>query len=117
MGNLDIPPLAGLSPTAHQDYQFVTVTAEIDSVAWADVNAVFQYAATDASNVGQIASLHTGECRPHSYRCAHVEIVKPTTERAATAFVDVLSDLDHNIIVTLTLLSCKMRELTFVDRS
>ena len=38
-GILDVLLLAHFGPTAEQDYQGVSVSAEIDPVAWADVYA------------------------------------------------------------------------------
>ena len=92
-----------LSPTSEQDYQGISVSAEIDSVAWTDVHAALQHSAPNAFDVGQVSSLHPGEGRPDPGRCIGVEIVKSTTERTAATVVDILSDLDYTAMVTRTL--------------
>ncbi len=57
---LNVPLLACLGATAKQDYQGVSVSAEICALAWTNVDTVLQHPAADTSHIRQVASLHAG---------------------------------------------------------
>ena len=59
-GILDFPLLARLGATAKQDYQGVSVSAEIYPVPWANIDTVLQHTAANTSHIRQVASLHVG---------------------------------------------------------
>ena len=91
----DVPLLASFRPTAKQDYQGVSVSAEIDSVAGADIDAILQHATANASHIGQVASLHSGQGRSYPDRCAGIKTVEPSTERTASPAINVFSEFNH----------------------
>ena len=97
---MDVPLLTRLGPAAQQDYQGISVSAEIDPVAWADIYAALQNASPYASHVGQVSSLHAGKGGSHLGRCPGIETVEPSTEWTAAPVVYVFSDLNHAVMVT-----------------
>ena len=50
-----IVPLAFLSPAAKQNYKALTVTAKIDSIPRAEVDAVFLNAASNSFCIGEVS--------------------------------------------------------------
>lgn len=60
-----IVPLAFLSPAAKQNYKALTVTAKIDSISRAKVDAVFLNAASNAFCIGEVALCHSSNRDRH----------------------------------------------------
>jgi len=61
----DVQPLAVLRATGKQNDEPAAVTAEIDSVAGAEINPVFENAAAYPFDVGQVAIRNSLERRCH----------------------------------------------------
>ncbi len=87
--------LALLGTTAEQDDEGVSVPAEIDPGAGAEIYAVLGDTGPDALGAGEIALLHPGQGRRHLGRRAGIETIEPLGEWAAALGVDVFPDLDH----------------------
>ena len=72
--------LALLGAAAKQNYQAITVFAEIDPVAWSNIDFPFKYACPDAVHVRPVACRELIQCRRNLCRCNGIEPIKARGE-------------------------------------
>ncbi len=70
MGGLDIPLLAFFGATTEQDDEGISILAEINPVAGAEIYAVLEDTGPDALGVGEVALLYPDQSRRHLGRCS-----------------------------------------------
>src|SRR5487761_1164571 len=94
-GILYILVLPFLCTAAKQDDELIAVFAEINPVAWTEIDLVFRDAFTNRLNRGRIASGNTFQ-RDGDFGCGcNIEAVKPRPVFVTTTSVQVLTNPNH----------------------
>src|SRR5580704_15789641 len=92
LGGFNVGPLVLLRAAGEQDHQPVAVTPEIDAVAWAEIDLVFQNAATHGFDGGEIAIGDSFQGCCDLRRGVHVEAAQPLREGAFSGAVNILAN-------------------------
>jgi hypothetical protein len=90
-------PLVLLRAAGEQDHQPIAVPPEIDPVAWAEIDLVFQNAATHGFDGREIAIGDSFQGRCDLRRCMHVEAAQPLREGAFSRAVNIFAYVDQGL--------------------
>jgi hypothetical protein len=90
---LDIVLLTALGAPSEQDNQRVTIPAEIEPIAWPEVDAVLEDATSNALCIREIAGFHPGEDPGDPRASLTIETVEPSRKGAGIRLIRVLDDL------------------------
>jgi len=97
--------LALFRAAGQENHQPVAISAEINTVSGAEIHLVFENAATDGLNVGQVSIRDTLERRCNFGGGLNVKCTEPLCEGASPGGADVLPHVEHESIITHTLVS------------
>ena len=89
--------LAFLSPAAKQNYKALTVTAKIDSIPMAEVDAVFLNAASNSFCIGEVAPCHSSNPDRHFRGGRGVQSVEPFPVWRTPVCGEVFAYVNHRI--------------------
>ena len=95
--------LALLRATREQNNDPVAIPPEVNAVAGAKINLVFENAVTNRFDVGQVTIRNPFQRRCYFRRGMNVECAQPLREGASPADIDVLTNVEHGSIITYTL--------------
>jgi hypothetical protein len=95
----DILLLPFLRAAAKQDRERISVFAEVDAVAGAEVDLVFIHAGAYAFYIREISLFDARQRYRHFRRGVMVESVEPAREASITSLIDVASQLYHSPIM------------------
>jgi hypothetical protein len=105
--------LAFLRATREQNNEPVAVPPEVNAVAGAKINLVFENTVTNRFDVGQVATRNALKRRRYFRRGMNVECAQPLREGASSSGIDLFANVEHDSIITYTLgIDCR-----FGDRS
>ena len=77
--------------------------SEVDAVAGAKINLVFENTVTNRFDVGQVTTRNPLKRRRCFRRGMNVECAQPLREGASSSGVDVFPNVEHDSIITYTL--------------
>src|SRR6478736_1832859 len=92
-GNVPLLPL--LRAARQQDYDRLTISPKINSVARPEVDLVLQHALAHALYIGEVALLQTGYRARNLGAGRRVEFCKPIREGLAIVRSNVVTDFEH----------------------
>ena len=95
MGRLNICLLSPLAATAEQDDKSLTILAEVNAIAGAEVETEFGDSGTYAFCGREVALFHAQHGSDDANARSRVELDDSIPVRSAAACVDVLPHLDH----------------------
>ena len=95
--------LAFLRATCEQNNEPVAVPPEVNAVAGAKINLVFENAVTNRFDVGQVAICNPLKRRRYFGRSMDVEGTQPFREGASSSDIDVFPNVENRSIITYTL--------------
>ena len=84
-------------PPPSKDHQPVAVTPEIDAITWAEIDLVFQNAATHGFDGREIAIGDSFQGRCDLRRGVHVEAAQPLREGAFSRAVNIFANVDQQL--------------------
>jgi hypothetical protein len=99
----DVFLLALLRATREQNNEPVAVPPEVNAVAGAKINLVFENAVTNRFDVGQVTIRNPLKRRRYFRRSMNVECALPLREAASSSGIDVFPNVEHDSIITYTL--------------
>ena len=103
MGCVDIALLPLLRAACQQDDDGVAVSTEINPVARAEINPIFQNAFSNAFDIGEIALLYPNQRASDLCCSGSVQLRKPLGEWLLTTRGDVVANFEHGRWVTYVL--------------
>ena len=95
--------LALLRATREQNDEPVAVPPEVNALAGAKIDLVFENAVTNSLDVGQVTIRNPLKRRRYFRRSMNVECAQPLREGASSSGIDVLPNVEHDSIITYTL--------------
>jgi cytochrome c553 len=98
LGDRDVAVLPLLGPAAEQNHDSVALLAEVDAIAWPEIDAVLEDAGTHALYVREVAQLQSPNRGGHFRGCDSVECLKPLGEGSQPDAVEVLEDRQHYMV-------------------
>jgi hypothetical protein len=84
-----------LCPAGQQNHQRLTVASEVNPVAWSPIDAVFEYAFTDAFDVGKVAGFQSRKRDRNLCACGRIEAGEPFFERASPVARQLVPQFKH----------------------
>ena len=99
----DVFWLALLHATGEQNNEPVAVPPEVNAVAGAKINLVFENAVTNSLDVGKVTIRNPLERRRYFRRSMNVECAQPLREGASSSGIDVFPNVEYDSIITYTL--------------
>lgn len=84
-----------LCPTAEQDDETLTVSAEVDSVSRAKVDPVFADTRANALDVGEVPLCQSRQTYRNLGRSLRIQICEPFCESTATIRIEVFKNLNR----------------------
>ncbi len=87
--------LAAFRSSTNEDYEPISVPAEINTIAGTKIDFVFENAAADTFHVRQIPLLNARQSRRHTRGGVRIELHEPVGETLIALLVNVAPNLDH----------------------
>src|ERR1035441_870612 len=101
----DVFLLAFLRATREQNNEPVAVPPEVNPVAGAKIDPVFEHAVTNRFDVGKVTIRNPLKRRRYFRRSMNVECAQPLREGASSSGIDGCPNVEHCSIITYTLVS------------
>jgi len=105
LGLADVLLLALLRAAGEENKKPVAVPPEVNSIAGALIDLVFENAATDRFDVGRVAIRHALKRRGYLRRGLNVERAQPLRKGASSGSINVFPNVEHDLMITDTLSS------------
>ena len=96
----DVLPLAPLGASAQKDDQRLAVIAKLDSITWAEIDAVFKHTGAETLDAGKVVHVYPYQGCCHLCCGLSIEPIEPSRIAPATVRVDAFPDCDHTWMVT-----------------
>lgn len=92
--------LALLGPATDEDYESVAVLTEINPIARAEVDSIFENTGSDAFHFREISLLDSHNGDRNFGGSLAIEVIKPVPVEAVAGSVEIFANLDHVLMVT-----------------